>query len=167
MAEMVPVADDLAIEAVAALARETWERHYTSIIGAAQVRYMLAKFQSPSAIKEQIEKGSEYYKVCEKGSNVGYFALVPNRENGRMMLSKIYILADYQGRGLGRAVIAFAEKRCVETGHRTLWLTVNKNNVWSIAFYERAGFKKESSVVSDIGGGFVMDDYIMSKRVRR
>ena len=166
MAQMIPVTDDAGVETVAALARETWERHYTPIIGAPQVRYMLDKFQSPAAIKEQIEKGYEYYKVCEEGTNIGYFALVPNQENRRMMLSKIYILAEHQGRGLGRAVIAFAQKRCAETGHRTLWLTVNKNNVWSIAFYERAGFKRESSVVSDIGGGFVMDDYIMSKRVR-
>lgn len=166
MAEMVWVSTDAAIGTVAALARETWEHHYLPIIGAAQVRYMLEKFQSPAAIREQIEKGYAYYEVCESGQAVGYFALVPSPADGRMMLSKIYILAAFQGRGLGRAVISFAEKRCVETGHRTLWLTVNKNNVRSIAFYERAGFKKESSVVSDIGGGFVMDDYIMSKRVR-
>ena len=76
------------------------------------------------------------------------------------------MVAWFQGRGLGRSVIAFAEKRCAEAGQRTLWLTVNKNNVGSIAFCERLGYEKETVVVSDIGGGFVMDDYIMAKRVR-
>ncbi len=165
MAEMVPVTSDAEIEAVAALARETWETHYTPIIGADQVRYMLDTFQSPAAIREQIGKGYEYYRVCEGAACAGYFALVPHPQDGRMMLSKIYILAELQGRGLGRAVLAFAERRCAETGHHTLWLTVNKRNTRSIGFYARMGFEQESAVVSDIGGGFVMDDFILAKRV--
>ena len=42
------------IAAVAALARETWTRHYVPIIGVAQVEYMLEKFQSEEAIARQI-----------------------------------------------------------------------------------------------------------------
>lgn len=142
MAEMIPVCSDEAIAAVAPLARTTWERHYTPIIGAAQVRFMLEKFQSAAAVREQISNGYEYYLIAEGGAQAGYFALVPHAAEGRMMLSKIYILADFQGRGLGRSVIAFAEKRCLEKGHQALWLTVNKNNVRSIAFYERAALNR-------------------------
>ena len=166
MAEMIPVCGDEAVEAVASLARTTWERHYTPIIGAAQVRYMLEKFQSAAAIRDQISKGYAYYLIVDEGVRAGYFALVPGASDGRMMLSKVYVLAEAQGRGLGRAVIAFAEKRCAEAGCQTLWLTVNKHNVRSIGFYERLGFERESAVVSDIGGGFVMDDYVMAKRAR-
>jgi len=48
---------------------------------------------------------------------------------------------------------------------RELWLTVNKDNADSIAFYRRVGFGIAGSSVTDIGGGFVMDDYRMSKSV--
>jgi ribosomal protein S18 acetylase RimI-like enzyme len=81
------------------------------------------------------------------------------------MLSKIYVLHDKQGLGLGREAVAFAARRCRELGRRVLWLTVNKRNARSIAFYERMGFVTESSVITDIGGGFVMDDYVMALRL--
>jgi ribosomal protein S18 acetylase RimI-like enzyme len=42
---------------------------------------------------------------------------------------------------------------------------VNKRNRNAIAAYEKYGFRIVDSVVKDIGGGFVMDDYIMSKDV--
>lgn len=150
------------IAAVAALAREIWTAHYTPLIGAAQVEYMLEKFQSEEAIARQIAAESyEYYLA----PGAGYLALVPDREKNRVLLSKIYVRADRRGAGLGRALAAFAEERAAELGGRELWLTVNKHNAGSIAFYERMGFRKTDPVVTDIGGGFVMDDWRMAKTV--
>jgi hypothetical protein len=42
---------------------------------------------------------------------------------------------------------------------------VNRNNENSIKTYERFGFDKAGTQVADIGGGFVMDDYIMEKTI--
>ena len=96
------------IDAVARLAREIWTRHYVPIIGAPQVNYMLAKFQSPEAIARQIaSEGYEYYLA----PNVGYFALVPDLALKSVLLSKIYVVAAKRGTGLGRAMAAFAERR--------------------------------------------------------
>ena len=148
------------IAAVAALARETWTQHYVPIIGAAQVEYMLAKFQSAEAIARQIAaEGYEYYLA----PGVGYLALVPDPAKKSLLLSKIYVTASARGTGLGRALAEFAERRCCELGCNELWLTVNRNNAGSIAFYERLGFRKTQTLVTDIGGGFVMDDWRMAK----
>ena len=150
------------IAAVAALAKETWTRHYVPIIGAAQVEYMLEKFQSAEAIARQIAKeGYDYYLV----PGAGYLALVPDPARKTVLLSKIYVLEKLRGTGLGRALVEFAEKRGAELGARELWLTVNRNNAGSIAFYERMGFRKTNELVTDIGGGFVMDDWRMAKGV--
>ena len=150
------------IAAVAALARETWTQHYVPIIGAAQVAYMLAKFQSAEAIARQIAaEGYEYYLA----PNEGYLALVPEPAKKSLLLSKIYVKAARRGTGLGRAMVTFAETRGVELGCRELWLTVNRHNRGSIAFYERLGFRKTRAVATDIGGGFVMDDWWMAKSV--
>lgn len=161
----IPVATPEQVDTVAALARETWTHHYTPLIGAAQVAYMLERFQSAAALARQLAEGYAYYLIAEDGEPAGYLALVPDAAGERLMLSKIYVLAARQGRGLGRAAVAFAESRCRALGRHTLWLTVNKRNAGSLAFYERVGFARESSVVTDIGGGFVMDDYILAKRV--
>ena len=48
-------------------------------------------------------------------------------------------------------------------GAHRLILSVNKRNAKAIAAYKRNGFVIAESVVTDIGGGFVMDDYIMAK----
>jgi len=150
------------IAEVAGLARDIWTAHYTPIIGAAQVQYMLERFQSEAAIARQIaEEGGEYYLA----PGAGYFALAPDRAAGRVLLSKIYVREDRRGTGLGRAMVAQAEARCAELGCRELWLTVNRHNAGSIAFYERMGFRKTGALVTDIGNGFVMDDWRMAKEI--
>ena len=156
------VASPEQIAAVVVLARETWTQHYVPIIGAAQVEYMLAKFQSAEAIARQIAaEGYEYYLA----PGAGYLALVPDPAKKSLLLSKIYVKASARGTGLGRALAEFAERRCCELGCNELWLTVNRNNAGSIAFYERLGFRKNRAVATDIGGGFVMDDWWMAKSV--
>lgn len=150
------------IQAVAALARETWMQHYVPIIGQAQVEYMLDKYQSADAIARQIEtEGFEYYLF----PGAGYFALVPDEANQSVLLSKIYVRAGLRGTGLGRTMVEFAENRGRELGCRELWLTVNRNNTGAIAFYERMGFRKTYPLVTEIGNGFVMDDWRMAKKV--
>jgi GNAT superfamily N-acetyltransferase len=64
-----------------------------------------------------------------------------------------------------KAMVTFIEKRCAEMGVRELWLTVNKHNSDSIAFYQRMGFTTAESLVQDIGNDFVMDDYRMAKQI--
>ncbi len=50
-------------------------------------------------------------------------------------------------------------------GAHRLILSVNKRNAQAIAAYKRNGFVIAESVVTDIGGGFVMDDYVMAKGI--
>ena len=101
------------IAALAALAREIWTTHYTPIIGAAQVEYMLEKFQSAEALARQIaDEGYEYYWVPD----AGYLALAPDMAEKSVLLSKIYVKEDRRGTGLGRAMVEFAEARAAELG---------------------------------------------------
>ena len=60
---------------VETLAIEIWNEHYIPIIGKQQVDYMLAKFQSKEAMKEQIKKGYSYFLVEEEGRNIGYIGI--------------------------------------------------------------------------------------------
>ena len=43
--------------------------------------------------------------------------------------------------------------------------SLNRNNRSAIAAYGKHGFEIRDTAVKDIGGGFVMDDYIMEKRL--
>jgi len=159
------VATDEGIKSVAILAHEIWNQHFVRIIGQEQVDYMLSKYQSIPAVTEQIASGYKYFLVVNNHENVGYFSIVTEESSGSTLLSKIYVREDQRGQGLGGAIIAFVEKRSVEIGSRELWLTVNRHNAGSIAFYKRMGFTKSESLVQDIGNGFVMDDFRMAKKI--
>ena len=59
--------DSFQFRQISDLAAIIWAEHYTPIIGADQVIYMLDKFQSVDAIKKQILEGSEYYVLTHEG----------------------------------------------------------------------------------------------------
>ena len=92
---------------------------------------------------------------------VGYTGGHVEPETNRFFLSKIYLLASQRGRHYSSEAIRFYENLCRERGLRGMYLTVNKHNNIAIRAYKAKGFKTIDSVVTDIGSGFVMDDYIM------
>ena len=161
---IIRVTDREMIEAVAALALDIWPAHYTPIIGRPQVDYMLEKFQSPAAIRAQIADGLEYYLFVEDGCMAGYMAILPEPAEGRMLLSKFYVGSRFRGRGFGRAALMFVEELCRKLALKVLWLTVNRFNP-TVAVYEALGFLKAGELQTDIGNGFILDDYIMEKTI--
>ena len=157
------VTTETQIETVARLAFEIWNQHFTSIIGKAQVDYMVEKFQSKKAISEQIEEGYSYYLLKADGDYIGYTGICPREDE--LFLSKLYIRASQRGKGYGRKAVQFIEDIARKKGLDEITLTVNKNNTDTIRAYEKFGFKNLGPTVQDIGGGFVMDDYKMEKTV--
>ena len=149
--------------AIAALADEIWREHYTPLIGAAQVDYMLEKFQSAERICEDIRHGGYVYFTAENtksGEIVGYCATQP--KEGYLLLSKIYVRKDHRRKNIARSFLGEVSVLCREEyGFGRIRLTVNKYNEGSIAAYRKMGFDTIDSVETDIGGGFVMDDFVM------
>ncbi|WP_417590566.1 GNAT family N-acetyltransferase [Owenweeksia hongkongensis] len=141
------------------LAREIWEEHYTPIIGAAQVAYMLDKFQSVEAIQKQVSEGYEYFRIQEEGQLVGYLAF--KEEADGLFLSKVYVHSTARGKGFGKAAIEFVKTEAQNRGLSKIRLTVNKYNHNSITAYLKMGFEKTRELIMDIGEGYVMDDYEM------
>jgi ribosomal protein S18 acetylase RimI-like enzyme len=82
-----------------------------------------------------------------------------------MKLDKLYVHPRLQRHGYGGMMIARAGEVARSGGCSRLVLAVNKNNRSAIAAYLKHGFSIARSVVKDIGGGFVMDDYVMEKSV--
>ena len=154
------VITDVEIRAVAKLAREIWTEHFTAIIGADQVEYMLDKFQSENAITDQIQNKRYTYYLIEKGKQaIGYCAIV--QEEDVLFLSKLYIQKSMRGKGVARKTIDFIKTIALERNLGSITLTVNKNNIGPIEAYEKLGFVNIGPIVQNIGGGFIMDDYKM------
>ncbi|MDR1559264.1 MAG: GNAT family N-acetyltransferase [Clostridiales bacterium] len=147
------------IETIADLARRIWTEHYTPIIGEGQVEYMLDHFQDIEAITRQIDSdGYAYYIAYWDGLPAGYCSVLTDDDENSVFLSKIYVDADFRRKGVARE---FIRRVLADTGYTRVWLTVNRNNIGSIEAYKKMGFEIAESLVTDIGGGYVMDDYKM------
>jgi ribosomal protein S18 acetylase RimI-like enzyme len=150
------------IETVGALAREIWRAHYPSIISAAQIEYMLDERYAPSVLRAELERSGLWWDVLRAGGACKAFSSYLLTEHaGEMKLDKLYVHPDSQRCGYGGLLIERACVRARSQGCSRLVLAVNKHNANAIAAYHKHGFVIEQSVVKDIGGGFVMDDYIM------
>ncbi len=154
---------DSQIHAVADLAAIIWNEHFTPIIGEKQVAYMVDKFQSYPALTGQIADGYEYYQFFDGDEFCGYCGIHP--EDGRLFLSKLYIKKECRGRHLATQAFGFLKNLCRERGYSAIWLTCNKHNDNSLAVYRHLGFQVTDAQEADIGGGFIMDDYIMEYRI--
>ncbi len=149
------------IESVAFLANKIWNQHFVPIIGQGQVDYMLKKFQSIAAILSQIEQGYNYFLITKGAEAVGYIALMNDQETNRVMISKIYIREELRGSGIGNNALDFITQNAKNEGAQSIWLTVNRVNDATIAWYLRKGFIKIREEKNDIGNGFYMDDFVM------
>lgn len=164
--QFIPIVTDEQIDTLAFMADTVWHEWFSSIISAEQIDYMLKKFQSFASIKNQIQNQEyEYYFLNAGGTNVGYIGIHPDEENKKLFLSKIYILQSFRGNRYASEAFEFLEGICQGMGFEAIWLTVNKHNDNALHVYSKRGFENIRSEVTDIGSGFVMDDYIMEKKI--
>ncbi len=152
------------IEKLSALAVCIWKAAYLALLGKRQVEYMLKKYQSIEAFQTQIKEGYEYYFIVYNDTVVGYVGFIA--EEKAIFLSKLYLKKEFHGHGLARFVLNYL---CDEAKARRLekiYLTVNKGNLRAIRAYEKFGFIKTDDILTDIGNGFYMDDYVYSLNVQ-
>ena len=142
------------------LAQRIWRECYPGIIALEQIEFMLGWMYSVEEIRRQLAAGVPWEIAELDGDPVGYLSW-QREDDGRVKISKLYVLPQHQRRGLGRRMLdhIFACARAL--GARAVWLQVNKRNERAIGAYLKAGFRIEKEAVFDIGGGFVMDDYLI------
>ena len=76
-----------------------------------------------------------------------------------------FFLPELQGKGIGRGALAHVLESAGRLEAKTVWMQVNKRNDRAVAAYQKAGFRIAKEAVFEIGGGFVMDDFLMEKDV--
>lgn len=163
-----PVKTPEQVTELAELAGGIWREYWPATLGTEQTEYMIERFQSLPAIeRDMAEHAYEYWfvRAADDGRVVGYTGGREEPDANRFFVSKIYLLRQERGRHFASAVIAFFEDLLRERGLAAMYLTVNKHNELGIRAYTAKGFVTVDAVETDIGHGFIMDDYIMEKRI--
>jgi ribosomal protein S18 acetylase RimI-like enzyme len=76
-------------------------------------------------------------------------------------VKRIYLLEKFQGRGIGRRLMAEAASRAASLGKRRLLLGVYSRNLPAIRFYEKSGFKRIGERRFNVGEN-TFDDYVFA-----
>lgn len=157
------------IDSLCEIAEKVWHLTYDPLLPDGQVEYMIEKFQSAHAVKDQMENlNYRYYMMVCDGRDAGFIGFSPRYEGREeMFLSKVYLLPEFRGHGAVKAAFALVEEESRKEGLSKIRLTVNKGNTHAVEVYSHYGFETVEKVKADIGGGFVMDDFIMVKDLAR
>jgi len=115
---------------------------------------------------ELAHDAEDFAHEASKPRIIGYTGGHVEADTNRFFISKVYLLKEHRGRGLIASVVRFYERLCRERGLDAMYLTVNKKNEMAIRAYKKHGFEIIDAVETDIGEGFIMDDYIMEKKLK-
>jgi RimJ/RimL family protein N-acetyltransferase len=151
------------IDELIPLAYLIWHAHYPGIITVEQIDYMLAKGYTREVILDEINRQKIIWlTIRDENGMIGFISVGPYGDEV-WKLHKLYLLPDYQGKGIGAYALGEVERMAKERKLARLVLNVNKYNEKSIRAYRRAGWYVAEETCVDIGGGFVMDDYVMAR----
>ncbi|HET7303599.1 MAG TPA: GNAT family N-acetyltransferase [Segeticoccus sp.] len=147
--------DDL--QGVLTVGRTTWPATYYSIAGEDYIQAGLAKWWTEEATVPAIRAGR--VTVAELDGRVVGVATVGPRE-GHLVLWKLYVLPELQGRGIGSALLGAVLERAARDHHEELQLSYIEGNSGAEAFYRSNGFVE---FARESGGGGVPDDIWMRR----
>jgi len=145
------------------LARRSWKNAYAEILSDEQMEYMLSEMYSEAEIGSHLQNSDyHYYLIQDENSNSyeGFIGYQHHYEEGTTKLHRIYLVPESKGKGFGKKALQFLNSKAFENGDRRIILNVNKHNA-ARNFYESQGYKVYDEGIFDIGGGYVMDDYLM------
>lgn len=111
-------------------------------------QYLTDSFNPKKLLQELKNKNTEFYFAFNKKNLIGYIKLNESTaqtdiyDKASIVLERIYILKQFQGRGLGNYLLKKTIELAREKNKKYLWLGVWEKNKEAIKFYEKNGFKK-------------------------
>jgi GNAT superfamily N-acetyltransferase len=147
------------------LAHEIWPIAFSKILSTEQIEFMLKWMYDPSKLLEQMNSGHKFYFLTLNEEEIGFVGLEENYPEPEVLrIHKIYLKPNYHGKGLGKFMLKKIEEIARQKSYKGLHLNVNRYNE-AVNFYEKSGFETIKVEDIDIGKGFLMEDYVMYKKL--
>jgi GNAT superfamily N-acetyltransferase len=150
------------LKVVKALAYDIWPRVYDYMISHEQISYMLSLMYDLDKLQHQWGEGVKFVLLEVEGMPQGFVSFEEKDEC--TFLHKLYLRPEMQGKGYGKKMLRVAIDFAVDSKKTSIELTVNRNNKF-LNFYLSNGFQIKEEKDFDVGGGYFMNDYILSLTV--
>ncbi len=141
MAEPAVIREAVAADAAAVrdLLVKTWHDTYDELMGTEKVTEITSRWHAKDVLCAQIEDAGNTFLIAEQGGHSVGHAYAYEDGLGCLFLSRLYILPDAQGVGLGRAL--FDAVIAGAPGAKCVRLEVHPGQVQARRFYEANGFR--------------------------
>lgn len=155
--------EDIAL--IQEMAEVTFRHTYAEIISPSQMEFMMEWMYSDESLAVQLHE-QKFFLAFDGETPCGYTSLERQGADAEGVdiyhLQKLYVMPEYQRKGVGSvlidAAISFAKEICSRPAR--IELNVNRGNS-AVEFYKKKGLRVLRTGDFPIGNGFYMNDYIM------
>ncbi len=132
--------------------------------------YMDRVYDADQIKKEIDDPFTEFYFMFLNGALAGYLKINYGTAQSdindyiSLEIERLYIDAEFQGKGLGAKFLEKAEQRAGELGLKSIWLGVWEKNPDAIRFYNRHGYAQFGSHPVKVGDE-MQTDFLLRKDV--
>ena len=119
-----------------------------AIVRAAYSRYVPRIGREPGPMLDDygaLIRDGRVHVVDRGGAVKGVLVLLPGKD--AMLLDNVAVAPDAQGSGIGRAMLAFAERAAADAGYATLKLYTNEAMTENLELYARIGYAETHRAV--------------------
>lgn len=120
------------------IAKKTWNATYKNIIPIEVQNNFLESAYNDDKMKQRLELSLLYVAEVE-GEVVGFANYSQVRDGGKVELAAIYLYPEFQGQGIGTALLQQAIKEI--EGTKEIYINVEKDNKIGMTFYKAKGFE--------------------------
>ncbi|WP_283739147.1 GNAT family N-acetyltransferase [Chelatococcus albus] len=150
------------VAAVRALLVETWHATYDAVFGAEKVTAITDDWHSFARLTREISEPRAVVLLAELGGRIVATLAARSTEDEGLSLSRLYVLPEAQGRGIGRLLLDATLARF--PGAKVVRLEVEPQNAPAIRFYEACGFTRLCGTVG-CGGRADIPAVVMERQL--
>lgn len=132
-------------EGIRRVAEQAWHSARAPIIGTKTADEFLERYYDAETFRSLIETEESILDVAVDGETdvVGFVGATPSEDAGTFDLGRIYVRPGQWREGIGRRLLAHAERAVERRGGERIRLVVVAENDRAIEFYESAGYRRD------------------------
>jgi ribosomal protein S18 acetylase RimI-like enzyme len=129
------------IPAVRHITWETWIATYAAFVPTEDLRAYFDGHYTEEALAALMEDPANGgFVAAVDAVPAGFVRTHWEEKEERFYVSSLYVLPQFQGKGIGGGLMAASEQKALARGAEAVWLGVMEQNVRTLAWYRKTGF---------------------------